>query len=324
MNDNLLKFFAIFGFIILIIGILFVVKVQYDQNLEQKAITSSLIEMKKMQDEVLRSKNQFVSKEQFDKLSKNLDFNFKQIEEDLKSFNAEPRAIETIRIISTGQTLTQQPTSIGEESNPNSKIEDIFGYLKNEQIFSINEKIGSVYIPFAKIKFKGWEQSPWGANIYSRQYNLNTVLGQDEEGRYYTYSNFSVETGGKKYVIPITEAKIEQKIPEKKWKFNPRLFLGMSGGAIVNKEDGIKPEIAPNISLGFSSIGHTKTNPEWIIGMFGVGYQAVDNEFTFLISPGGYNIGYQLPLIDNLIIMPSASMNFKGEAGVYFGIHAGL
>ena len=228
-----------------------------------------------------------------------------------------------MKVITPGKVQTTIPsTQVVENVNPQPTDKDSFHYLLNRQVLSLSEPIGKINIPFGNVGFSAWQKDPWNISISPRTYVLSTVIGQDEEGTNYTYHKMLIETENKTFEIPITEAKIVQTLPKSKFYFNPKLALGVAGGISLTAVP--KPEIEPFVEITLASYGRSKTDSEWLFGGIGFGYQSIEKEIDLQVSPVRYNVGYKLPLIDNLNIGPSVSVNTKGDFAIYFGISAGL
>lgn len=324
MNQTWIKVVVIIGFIILIVSLLFVIKLQRDSAEENRQLKQDIIEMKQFQDETIRSESKFVSEQDLKSLADKQNVDLKMIQDDMKPFHAEVKAIDVVVISTPGKAVESiSSTKVVENANPQPPSNlDLYHYLINKQILELSEPIGKISIPFGNIGFSAWQKDPWNYSIYPRKYVLNTVIGQDENGRDYTYHKITIETKGKSFDVPITEAKLSQLTNKSKLFFNPRLGIGIAGGISIKQNP--EPEITPFVDISLASYGPTRTNSEWTFGSIGIGYQSIAKEVNLIVSPARYNVGYKLPLIDNLNIGPSVSANIKGEFAVYLSINAGL
>jgi hypothetical protein len=156
----------------------------------------------------------------------------------------------------------------------------------------------------------------------TRTYSSTTVLGKNEEGRSYAYTKFEIEVDGKKYTIPITEAKIAEEYPTPSFRFSPRLYLGVDFGAVANPP--MHFELMPNLGLSFFSYGQTKINPDWTFLTLGLGYETQTKGIALSLSPIDYNIAKHFPFVENLYLGPSVSLDPKGNVVLYIVIRVGL
>lgn len=323
MNQTWIKISIVAGFLLLIGALLLVIKFQRDSASENKQLQQTIVEMKKLQDGTTRSEAKFVSEKDLKQAIADQKIDVKEVEKDLKSFKAEIKAIDIVKVITPGKVQINIPsTKVVENVNPQPTDKDSFHYLLNQQVLSLTEPIGKIDVPFGLVKFSAWQEYPWDVSISPRKYILSTVIGQDEEGTNYTYHKMLIETENKTFEVPITEAKIVQTLPKSKFYFNPKLALGVAGGISLIAVP--EPEIEPFIEITLASYGKSKTNSEWLFGGIGIGYQSIEKQIDLQVTPVRYNVGYKLPLIDNLNIGPSVSINPKGEFAVYFGISASL
>lgn len=315
------------GFVLLIIVVMgFIIKLQYDNNQRLKMIESSVIESKDIGNGIIRSQSNYVTKKDFETVAKELNLNLSTITKDLDKFNAEAKGINTVIVKTPGGSKANQPSSsITPNPSPdqvNTNKLDEFGYLSNTQWFELTEPINNdTVIPFGNVGFSAWQEKPWSVNITPRTYSSTTVIGEDEDGRTFSYNTFQVEVNGVKYKVPITEAKMIEKYPNNQFYFNPKLFLGLNGGVIVNP---LGAELVPDISMSIFSYGKTKADSTWSFLNIGIGYATQEKAPVVLVAPVNYNIGENLPIINNLFIGPGISLDVKGNIGLYAGVRVGL
>lgn len=322
MNRTWIKILIITGFIILIVALLLVIKFQQDAANENKQLQQTIVEMQQLKDGTMRSESKFVSDEDLKSLAANQKIDIKEVEKDLKTFGGEVKAIDVVKVITPGKVATNLPSTKIENSNPQPTDKDFFHYLLNRQVLSLSEPIGKINVPFGNVGFSAWQKNPWDISISPRKYILSTIIGQDEEGRDYTYHKMLIETEAKTFEIPITEAKISQTLPKSKLYFNPKLALGIAGGISLTPTP--KPEIMPLVEITFASYGKNKFDNEWLFGGIGIGYQSIAKEVALQVTPVRYNVGSRLPLIDNLNIGPSVSVNTKRTFVFYLSLTASL
>ncbi len=177
-------------------------------------------------------------------------------------------------------------------------------------------------VPWGSVSFSAWRESPWDIDIYQRKYLANTVLGVDEEGRHFAYSQFSIETDGHKYLLPISNAQFLEQYPESKFRFNLLLHLGVDAGIIFAPP--VRGDVMPNLQLSLFSYGKTKILPEWTFASVGVGYLTQNRSLGFLFSPINYNLGQPLPLINNFYIGPSIVLDTNNNFAIMMGVKVEL
>lgn len=305
---------------------------------QNQLLDNSVVEMKRLRDDIVRSQSKFASKEDIEKFAKQNGLDLKPIQDDLATLDAQIKGIQNVLVSTPGYVgtnlsstgtiprLDPVPGSItipcpsgGSVECPNT---DPFGYLKNTQVYSINEPFDGSSIPFGETHFKAWQEKPWDLKIYPRQYSVTTVLGEDEAGRHYTYNKFTVTSNGKTYPVKIASSKFEEEKPQAKFRFDPRLYLGLDVGMFVHPIP--KSEVIPNLEVSLFSYGTTTTNPIWTFAGVGLGYASQNQNLAVVISPVNYNIAQHLPLVKNLHVGPTVALTTSGGFAVLGGIRVGL
>lgn len=303
----------------------FIIKYQRDIIEKQKIIETSIAEQKVLADSVVRSQSSYLSKKDLEEYAKSKDISLEPILEDLEKLRADIKSVNTINVITNGVSGKGLPTTAVKPNPEPEKVDpknpDPFNYSLNEQIFNVNEFAGDVTVPFGTVGFSSWKKDPWSFNYTKRQYFSSTVVGVDEDGRNYYYNKFYIEVDGKRYDLKISEAKSVEVFPEAKFRFYPRLYAGIDGGAYLNFVGG---EVTPNLQLFLFSHGKTKPDPNWIFLGLGGGYGVVQNNFNFTISPLAYNVAHHLPFVDNIFIGPSLSLDVKANYAIMLGLRFGL
>lgn len=324
------KIGIILGTATLILVLLLIIKWQRDLIEKQEGIEKSLVEMKDLGNGIVRSQSQYVTKKDLEKITKS-NIDLKPIENDLKKLNAEIKGLSIILASTPGYYGANIPSSyvtprkdLPNQPYPDVKIDqDLYGYLNTAQGLRLNEPFNfQQQVPFGDVEFRAWEKNPWTLNVYPRNYSVVTVLGQDEEGQNYMYHKFSITSNNKTYDVKLNSAKFIQKYPESKFRFLPRLYLGVDAGVYVAPDLG--PAISPNLGIAMFSIGKTKLHSDWTFATVGVGYEAYKDKFNVNLSPANYNLGNHLPLVDNLLVGPSVSLDFKKNFAVMLGVRVGL
>lgn len=335
MNTDSLKKFAIIGAIILLmLTLAFVVKQQHDTIVAQRAmVEQTLVEFKELKDLSVRSQAQYSI--DLEKWAKQNKLDLDPIKEDLSNLNAKLMGISTVLVATPGfkgtnisSTSTTPHTGVGTNevicpSGDKIPCPDPFGYAANVQTLKLQEPFSNnPNVPFGEVEFKTWEAKPWSVKIYPRNYSVLTVIGQDEEGRHYTYHKFAIESNGQKYPIKIDSSKFVEELPEASFRFNPHMFLGVDVGATVRPT--LRAEVAPNIQVALFSHGKTKKQSDWTFLGLGASYQSQAKELGLIVTPVAYNLGNHLPLVDNLFVGPSLSLDTAGGLTVGGGLHVGL
>lgn len=311
------------GVITLIIVLLVVIKWQHDTLVAQKE--SAATEMKQLRDDIVRAQTQYVSKKDLEEFAKGSNIDLSPIREDLAKLNAEIQGISSINVKTPGYVGTNLPstTTTVREGNVPSSPSDVYGYLTHGQLLKLSEPTADKKeIPFGEVEFKAWEEKPWGLKVYPRDYSVVSVLGQDESGKHYTYHKFMVTTNGTTYPIQVTDAKFVEEKPEAKFRFSPRLYLGVEAGGYVYPLP--RPEVLPNLQVSLFSYGQTKVNPTWTFLGLGIGYGSQTKTLGFVLTPVRYNVARHLPLVENLYIGPSVMVNTTGGIAILGGIGVGL
>lgn len=319
------------GAVLLVIAVLaFIVKIQYDTIERLKAIETSVVESKNIGNGIVRAQSSYVTQAELERLLKEQGLSIDAIKKDLKTLGADVQGIHTVTVVTPGYHGTDLPTSNTTPNpnppDPNQPLQDPNHYFSNQQWFALSEPFNgdkeTMNVPFGRVGFSAWQDKPWSLEVLPRTYGSTTVLGQDEDGRHYAYSRFQIETDGKTYTVPISNARIVEEYPTAKFSWNPRLYLGIDGGLIANPP--AHAELTPNVGLSFFSYGQTKVSPQWSFLTLGLGYATQEQAPVFILAPINYNVGKNLPLIDNLHVGPSVSVDVAGNFGLYLGVRVAL
>ena len=312
----------------LIAALLLIIKYQYDAMEKQEAIANSLVEQKQLTDKIARAQAQYVTEKSLEAYAKSLDTKLKPIRDDLKKLDGEIKGVGAVKVVTVGykgkdiSSDTSVPRPKDEQPLPGDDL-DPWNYQRAQQKLKLSEPFtNDQKVPWGEVGFKAWEQEPWDLVVHSRNYQVVNVLGQDEEGRHYVYNKFSIEVEGKKYDIKIDDSKFVEEYPKSKFRLSPSLYLGVGTGVYLTEEP--QWAVTPNIQMFIASYGRTKLVPEWVFLGVGLGYEALEQRFNFLLSPVGYNIGTHIPLIKNLYIVPTVTIDPKGDFTILGGVSVGL
>lgn len=320
--------------ILLISILLFVIKLQYDAINNFKSIESSLIEMKQLQDNIVRNESKYVTDKQLKDFAKESNIDLAPIKRDLKELGAEIRGISKVVFITPGGSYIGLPStgSIPRPQTPASppkakcsdgtKCPDEFGYLSATQELELKEPLANgKNMPWGKASFSAWRKNPWDYKVYSRRYASVSVISMDEDERHFVHSKMYVEVNGKKEDLPIAKAEFVEEYPESKFRLNPNIYLGVDAAVKPSPFEG---DGIPNLTLSVFNYGKFKNKPDWTILNLGFGYAIDDKGPVFTINPVSYNIANHIPLISNMYIGPSFNIGFNKAIYLGFGTHIGL
>lgn len=320
---------GIVGAVLLIIAVLvFIVKVQYDTIQRLKAIETSVVESKDIGNGIVRAQSSYVTREDLERMLRDQNMSLSDIKKDLSKLGVDVRGVQTIAVVTPGYRGTGIPSTtvvhIDPPNNPDlNQLVDRYGYLTTQQWLNLTEPFdGGMNVPFGRAGFSASMEKPWSVEVLPRRYGSTTVLGQDEDGRHYAYSRFQIEVDGKTYTVPVTESKLVEEYPTPSFSFNPRVYLGIDAGAIANPP--ASSELTPNAGLSLFSYGRIKVSPDFSFLTLGVGYATQRQAPVLILSPINYNVGKPIPLIDNLYVGPSVSVDVDGNIGLYVGARVGL
>jgi len=335
MNPIISKIIFVLGILAIIVSLLFVIKSQHDLAVKQQEMNAMVVEMRQLTKDITVSQSKLVTKEQLNNLIDSIDM--ESIQEDIERLNATILAAGALNILTPGGKTTNLPGSVvgpehqqpvvtipcpngGEVSCPPN---DPFGYNARAQVLELSEPFNKdLSVPFGKSMFQAWEPKPWTLEVYPRQYSVSTVIARDENDHLTTYHKFQISTQGKSYSVPIKSDFIEQSPTESKFRFSPRIYLGVDVGARIYPLP--EAEGVPNLSVALFGIGKTKNDPNWSVLKLGAGVSVHRPAFVGLITPITYNIGHHLPLMNNLHIGPTFIVDTTTSIGATFGISAGL
>jgi len=335
MSPTLVKIIVAIGAIVTFGALAFIIYNQVQIKNQQTAIQSQIVQQQQLVDGIVRSQSQYATAADLAKFASDNDINLKAIKANLDGLNSQLAAINVITANSNAQNHTNLPSTNTGPSNPNPPgpvacvngtcpNQDPFGYQQKQQNLVLNEDFGTLKVPFGTVGFSAWQQNPWDIAIQPREYNVDTVVGVDENQRQTFYNKFTVKVGDKNYDVPIKTATTKQQVPTASWSWwNPRLLMGLDGGVNITN---VKGEFTPHIGVGIMSYGQYKTTPDFSILEVGVGYGTINKTGEVVITPVAYNIGKNLfsPLMNNTYIGPSLSIGTDGSIGAGAGLRVGF
>jgi hypothetical protein len=306
---------------------------------QQTALQSSIVAQQTLVDGIVRSQSQYATSADLAKFAADNDLNMKAIQDNLKTLNSQLASINVITATSTGQNTTNVPTTSTGPSNPKPSTpvvvactggtatcpnQDPFGYQAKQQNLVLNEDFSNIKVPIGTVGFSAWQQNPWDVQVVPREYNVDTVVGVDENQRQTFYNKFTVKVNNKDYDIPIKTATTEQVTPKATFSFwNPRLLVGMDGGVDVN---AVKGAFIPSLNLGIMSYGQFKTTPTLSVLEVGIGADVVAKTGELVITPVAFNFGNKFfsLLMNNTYVAPSVSIGTTGNITIGAGLRVGF
>lgn len=334
------KILIVIGTILTLGALAFIIYNQHQLSQQQTAIQTQIVQQQQLVDGIVRSQNQYATKDDMSKFASDNGLNLKAIQDNLSQLNAQLSSINVITADSTGQHNTNLPSTGTGTANPNPTNpvvvscpnggtttcpnQDPFGYQQKEQDLNLNEDFANLKVPFGQVGFSAWQPNPWSLNISPREYNVDTIVGTDVNQRQYFYSKFTVNVGGKTYDVPIKNATTKQQYPTATWSWwNPRLLMGLDGGVNIQHVQG---EFTPHIDVGIMSYGQYKTTPDFSVLEVGLGYGTVNKTLEVVVTPVAYNVGKNFfsPLMNNTYVGPSLSIGTDGSFGAGLGVRVGF
>lgn len=293
----------------------------------QKEIETSVLNQKKITDDILRSSSNYATQKDIENYAKENKINLDAIKKDLNKLDANITSINTVSYNSSGYVIQNvESNSVIKNPDVTNTIQcidkscfDKYNYIGTIQKLNLNEKFGSTEIPFGNVSFAAGNKEPWSLQAYSREYKLYTTIGEDENGRQYAYNKATISSNGQLYNLPITQANILQVYPSPSFHFwNPRFYLGING-SLVSKMD-----ILPSASFGFITYGKSKTNPTFSFLQLGVGYGIGTKKPVILLTPVSYRLGEQIGILKNTYVNGSIGLSFDKNYYLQLGISTSL
>jgi len=317
------------GVLLLIMGLAFVVKYQYDKIQELKATTTKVVEQKDIGNGITRSESKQLTRKELEKLIKEKYPDLALIKKDMRENGAKMKGFHTVSIVTPGLEETNLPSTDSTPSTdpkapkPGDSVIDRYGYFGSTQWIELKEPFSDgTKVPYGRAGFSAAQENPWSLEVTSREYSATTVIGEDKEGRRIAYSRVTITADGETYTVPISENKLVEEYPKAKFRFNPKLNLGVQFGAVANPP--AHAEVTPNVDITLFSFGKSKENPSWTFLGVGAGYATQTQAPVLTVAPVRYNVGEPLPLMNNLHLGPSVSLDVDGNIGIYIGIAVGL
>lgn len=330
--------------LLIIIGVLivsaggFIAYQQYMFNKQSLEIQKSVIEMKQLKDDIIRSQSQYVNQKGFEDFVKQNNINLEAIQRDINSLDGKIIAINSLIASSKGQVVigggstSTEPTPPPKPVDCNDKtmncVNDQFNYFGTIQKLQLNEDFGKVQVPIGEVGFAAGtpDNKPWGYKIRPRQYKVDNTIAHTGEGQTVVYNALTIKSGDDEYTIPITSSQTVERYPASTFSWwNPRIALGFSGAASFTS-DSIKAEATPSLSVSIMSYGKTKASPDIRVLSVGAGYNMIDRRPALEGSPIQFNVGKAVSgtLLNNLYVGPTLGVNTAGSFQTGIGIQVGL
>lgn len=312
------RILIIAGVILALTGLSFIIYKQIENSNRQQAIETQVVSQKELINNVMRSQNDFATKDDINKFITASGINLKSVQDDLSKLQATVASVNSVTVTSAGQKLTSViSTSIGPNNNVpiDPKNPDPYGYMNHQENLDLNEDFSGTKVPIGQVGFSAWQKAPWDINILPRQYTITNVVGTDENQREYFYNKVTVKVNDKNYDVKIASSETKQEYPTAKFSFwNPKLFMTLGGAANVNNSP-IQPNVNIGLGLNIMSYGKYKLSPDINVLGLGAGYAFGKNEFIIILNPVSYNIGRLLPgnIISNTYLGPSIQFSIPNE-----------
>ncbi len=163
----------------------------------------------------------------------------------------------------------------------------------------------------------------WKTGTYPIKFYTNIIETEQPSGKYNRYVELNIrndrmkETKGNSYPVKITDIQwAKNPITEKHFYWwNPRLaFQAMFTSEVF----------APSLDISLASYGRTKRDMDWrfIVPSLGAANKGDSSEVVFGFSPVQWNFGNVVPLIENMFLGPTVSLDTGGELsyGISFAI----
>lgn len=332
--------------VLVIIGaLLFWIQKQKDELAELKAKNGELVGQLELKDGTTRSMSSYASKEDIERLVKESGIDYNLVKKDLKKLDSDLQGVQRLVVRSQGYQGSNIDSSSSEpgkntdgtdvkppvaECEDGSVVEcpDDFGYLTKRQVLELKEPFGETRVPFGEVGFSAWKTSPWDMHIYPREYSVTTIVSKNDAGKTNMHSKVTITSNGEDFVVPIENSNYIEKHPEAKFRFNPRLYFGVDFGLTPYNVTSTTPnsvaEVIPGAQVFFFSHGRTKLDTNWALLGLGAGYATQNRALGITFTPAQYNIGKPIPLIENLFMGPTVSLDTKGNLGILLGLKVGL
>ena len=201
------------GVVLLFSALCFIIYHQHQQLAEQAALKQQIVDMKTLQDGIVRAQASYTTKDDLKQFAKDNNLNLAEIQKDLNNLHAEMKGINEV-VASTpgysGSNLSSTgtaPRPTTDNGSGTSQSGDPYGYLQNTQKLALNEPMSDgSKVPFGQVGFSAWRKAPWDLTIKPRQYKSFTVLSEDGT-MYITNWLFQLMANNMYYLLPAANLK---------------------------------------------------------------------------------------------------------------------
>jgi len=322
------KILAYVGALALIFLVCYIVILRYEASLQQHAIDQENINQKKLDDFLVRASASYVSRTDLEKMISDEGINLKAVKDDIGKLNGSVTALtitvassKTQIVVSGGGTYIPTPIPSSIPTTPSGHAEDVNDWYKERAHLDISEKFGDDSIPFGSVEFQA--QNPkgkeWNETIYGRKYKMDAVIANTEErNRIITYSQFSIDSNGKTYKVPV-DSKTTEVFPESsfKWHIHPSLYAGAGYSS-----SGFSQPIGASLSL--AAFGKYSKSPELVFLDIGIGYNTTVKTIEFSVFPVSYNISSLLSMFSNTYVTAGFGVGVDKSYSAIVGIKVEL
>ena len=337
---------GIFVGIAAIIGaMLFWIQKQNNELAELKAKNGELVGQLELKDGTTRNMSSYASKKDIERLIKESGLDLKVIERDLKKLDSDLQGVQRLVVNSQGFSGTNLGSTDSAKGTNDDGTEvqppmatctdgttvtcpDDYGHLTNVRMYSLQEPFGDRQVPIGQVGFSAWKEKPWDVTVYPREYQVTNVVSVNDDGKTNMHSQVKITSNGESVIVPIDNANYVEKYPTAKFRWNPRLYFGLDAGFVPYNVATIQPgavgEVTPGAQVFLFTHGRTKLDTNWAFLGLGLGYATQNRALGFTLSPVHYNIGKPLPLIENLFLGPTVSLDTRGNLGVLLGLKVAL
>jgi len=197
---------------------------------------------------------------------------------------------------------------------------DPWGYQTRAPYLDVTESFGGgkEQVPVGRVLFSAWEKDPWTLKLSPRSYTAATAVATDDEGKQTVYNRLTIKVDGKTHVIPIETAHFTQTLPDARWRWSGKLYLGVAAGLRVPE---LGYEVVPAATVSVASYGKTPLMPDWTVGAIGLGYATQARAPAVVLTPVLWNVGKPLPLVDNLYAGFTLAADTRGALSILAGAH---
>ena len=216
-----------------------------------------------------------------------------------KSNNELIKAIGEINV-KIGSTTNHDTTGDYEQHTDGKDLDSVV-------IYRGKEKTG---LPLATVWYSPDQPvgKRWAYQTHPLEYKATILETEKKDGtqtrsvEVYAENNFTTTSKGKKFPVPIDVKWEQNTIKDKSFSFNARLNMSMQFET---------KDIYPALDLSLFSYG--KTDVDMDLKFLEAYVGGTQNDFYFGITPVSYNVGKFLPLVKNVFMGPSVSINSTGE-----------